>query len=420
MQDISLKNINSVQMKKILLLTSIAAAVLAGCCNHQPDATIEKFNDIKKGVKTVHAPDGRSKTFDVNLEKAGNKYVLRGVTTEQKAKDSLVQALKAANIQFEDSLFMLPCAKLGEKTYAVSTQSVINFRTAGKYSAESATQVMMGTPLRLLEKNNNGWTRAITPEGYIAWVTNASYQEMTKEELDAYKAKDKVIVTTKYTTIYEDNSDKSQMVSDAVWGNILIDLGNAGIFWRKVAIADGRIGYIPQKDVTNFNKWLDSRNPTADNIIATAKQFIGVPYMWGGTSIKAVDCSGFTKSTYFLNGLVLARDASQQCHTGDNVDITKYVNDSTYTVEALANLKKGDLIFFGSKATPEKKERVTHVGIYIENGIFIHSAGKVRINSLIPTDDNYYSGSKRLIRACRIIGNQDMDKDIWTIEKLYK
>ena len=90
------------------------------------------------------------------------------------------------------------------------------------------------------------------------------------------------------------------------------------------------------------------------------------------------------------------------------------------TVEALANLKKGDLIFFGSKATPEKKERVTHVGIYIENGIFIHSAGKVRINSLIPTDDNYYSGSKRLIRACRIIGNQDMDKDILTIEKLYK
>ena len=142
--------------------------------------------------------------------------------------------------------------------------------------------------------------------------------------------------------------------------------------------------------------------------------------MWGGTSIKAVDCSGFTKSTYFLNGLVLARDASQQCHTGDNVDITKYVNDSTYTVEALANLKKGDLIFFGSKATPEKKERVTHVGIYIENGILIHSAGKVRINSLIPTDDNYYSGSKRLIRACRIIGNQDMDKDIWTIEILYK
>jgi cell wall-associated NlpC family hydrolase len=172
-------------------------------------------------------------------------------------------------------------------------------------------------------------------------------------------------------------------------------------------------------DVTDFNKWLDSRNPTAENIIKTAKQFIGVPYMWGGTSIKAVDCSGFCKSTYFLNGIVLARDASQQCLTGDNVDISKYVDGSEHTREALANLKKGDLIFFGTKATAEKKERITHVGIYIENGIFIHSATKVRINSLIPTDANYYDGSKRLVRAQRILGNQDKGKGIVSVVNDY-
>jgi cell wall-associated NlpC family hydrolase len=86
----------------------------------------------------------------------------------------------------------------------------------------------------------------------------------------------------------------------------------------------------------------------------------------------------------------------------------------------LANLKKGDLIFFGTKATPEKKERITHVGIYIEDGIFIHSATKVRINSLIPTDANYYDGSKRLVRAQRILGNVDAGKDIWSIQTFYK
>ena len=406
-------------MRKILLPAILATALLGSCCNHSNDATVEKFNDIKKGVKTVLAPDGRSKTFEATLEKEDGKYVLRGVTTEQKAKDSLVQALQAANIKFEDSLFMLPCAKLGDEVYGVSTQSVINFRTSGKYSAESATQVMMGTPLRILQKKD-GWTRAITPEGYISWVTSGSIEYMNEEEFNKYMAAPKVIVTTKYTTIYEDMSDSSQMVSDAVWGNILLDLGDAGIYWRKVAIADGRVGFIPQRDVQNFNKWLDSRNPTAENIIATAKQFIGVPYMWGGTSIKAVDCSGFCKSVYFLNGIILARDASQQCLTGDDVDITKYVNDSTYTVEALSDLKKGDLIFFGTKATPEKKERITHVGIYIENGIFIHSATKVRINSLIPTDENYYSGSTRLVRAQRILGNQDAGKGIVSVSKEYK
>ena len=96
------------------------------------------------------------------------------------------------------------------------------------------------------------------------------------------------------------------------------------------------------------------------------------------------------------------------------------MNDGEYTKEALANLKKGDLIFFGTKATAEKKERITHVGMYIGDGIFIHSATKVRINSLIPSDANYYDGSKRLVRASRILGNVDAGKDIWSIGELYK
>ncbi len=391
---------------------------MSSCCNNSTDATIGKFEDIYKGVKAVHAPDGRSKTFEVKLEKEGDAYVLRGATTEQVAKDSLLQALKSANLQAADSIKMLPDAKLGAEIYGVTTQSVVNFRTSGKYSAESATQAMMGTPVKVLEKKG-GWTRAITPEGYISWVTSGSIEYMDEAEFNRYMEAKKVVVTDKYVTLYEEPNEKSLMVSDAVWGNILLDLGNSGLFWKKVSIADGREAYVKKSAVEDFGKWMDSRNPTAENIIATAKQFIGVPYMWGGTSIKAVDCSGFTKSTYFLNGLVLARDASQQCYTGDDVDITKYVNDSTYTVEALENLKKGDLIFFGKKATPEKKERITHVGIYIENGIFIHSATKVRINSLIPTDANYYTGSKNLVRAQRIIGNQDSGKGISTIQKLY-
>ncbi len=406
-------------MKKLLLLSAVAAVIMSGCCNNAQDAKISKFEEIYKGVKAVYAPDGRSKTFEAALEKEDNVYVLKGATTEQAAKDSLMQALDNANLAVLDQMKMLPDKALDGRVYGVTTQSVVNFRTSGKYSAESATQAMMGTPVKILEKKG-GWTRAITPEGYISWVTSGSLAEMDEAQFIKYNEAKKVIVTDKYVTLTEEPNAKSQMVSDAVWGNILIDLGNAGLLWRKVSIADGRIAYLPKSAVQDFDKWLDSRNPTPENIIATAKQFIGVPYMWGGTSIKAVDCSGFTKSTYFLNGLVLARDASQQCYTGDNVDISKYVNDSTYTVEALENLKKGDLIFFGRKATAEKKERITHVGIYIENGVFIHSATKVRINSLIPTDSTYYSGSVNLVRAQRIIGNQDSGKGITSIPKLYK
>ena len=406
-------------MKKLILLATLPVVALYGCCGGEKvSKEAAAFETISKEMKTQFAPDGRSKTLEVKLVETENGYALKGVTNQPEAKEAYVKAFADKGIKVLDSIATLPAAELGEKIYGVSNQSVINFRTAGKYSAESATQVMMGTPLQVLEKKG-GWTRAITPEGYISWVSSGSITYMDKAEFDAYQAAKKVIVTTKYTTMYEGPSANSQMVSDVVWGNILLDKGAQGA-WQKVAISDGREVYVLKADVTDFNKWLDSRNPTAENIIKTAKQFIGVPYMWGGTSIKAVDCSGFCKSTYFLNGIVLARDASQQCLTGDNVDISKYVDGGEHTREALANLKKGDLIFFGTKATAEKKERITHVGIYIEDGIFIHSATKVRINSLIPGDANYYDGSKRLVRAQRILGNVDAGKDIWSIQTFYK
>lgn len=403
---------------KRLFFVGAALLTLAGCSSGSGDATIERATEVYKGVKAGLVPDSRSRTFEVRIEKSANgNYVAYGATTEPNCKDSLFAAFEQKNIKITDSIELLPSASLDGKICGVVAQSVVNFRTSGRYAAESATQALMGTPVKVLEKRD-GWTRAITPEGYISWVTSGSLAEMTEEEYNNYRSNAKVIVTDRYATIVEKPSNNAQMVSDVVLGNILIDSGSEGA-WQRVSIADGRTGYLPKSSVQDFQSWLSSRNPTPENIIATGKLFIGVPYMWGGTSLKAVDCSGFTKSVYYLNGVILARDASQQCYTGDNVDISQYVDNGKYERASLENLKTGDLIFFGTKATAEKKERISHVGIYIGNGIFIHSAGKVRINSLIPEDGNYYSGSKNLVRAQRILGNVDAGKGVFSMQQLY-
>ena len=72
-----------------------------------------------------------------------------------------------------------------------------------------------------------------------------------------------------------------------------------------------------------------------------------------------------------------------------------------------AGLKPGDLLFFGSPAGDGNRERITHVGIYIGQGEMIHSSQIVRINSLIPSDPDYYDNSFRLLKACRIIPQKD-------------
>jgi cell wall-associated NlpC family hydrolase len=108
-----------------------------------------------------------------------------------------------------------------------------------------------------------------------------------------------------------------------------------------------------------------------------------------------MDCSGFTKTAFYLNGLQLPRDASQQVHAGLAVD-----TDTT-----LKNLLPGDLLFFGKKATENQKERITHVAIYLGDGQIIHAANMVELGSLRRGDPGFQEGRlNSLVKGKRMIG----------------
>jgi cell wall-associated NlpC family hydrolase len=94
------------------------------------------------------------------------------------------------------------------------------------------------------------------------------------------------------------------------------------------------------------------------------------------------------KVAYYSQGIILARDASQQARYGQSIDFNK-VDD----------LQPGDLLFFGRSA-----QRITHVGLYLEKGNFIHSSGRVHISSIVPSDPQYLSTRKN-VAACRILNS---------------
>ena len=394
-------------MKKIYLLLSAALLLNIGAFGQNVNAL---FNKISNDVMNKYAPDERDKTYDVSLIEKDGKLMLVGSTTEKEAVEALVSRLADAGITAQNRIDLLPSNSLKGKTYGIVCMSTASFNCDGRFSGESGTQALMGMPVRILEENDDDWYRCINMEGYTAWVITRSVKAMTKAEYEEYLAKPKVFVNKKYSTLYSEKNVSSLPVSDLVWGCILIDEGKQGV-WRKVSVADGRTGYVPEEDVIDLHKWMDNAVPTEKNIVETAKQFCGFPYVWGGTSIKGVDCSGLTKSAYFLNGYVLRRDASQQCKTGDSVDVHKFV-EGTYTKAALANLR----LFFGRKAENGRKERVTHVAIYMGDGKIIHSSNIVRINSLIPGEKDYYAGAKRLLKARRIIGAADQGKGVVSVK----
>lgn len=388
---------------KRLLIPAIAALMMIQSCGSSTDSFTEQFDSISKEIKAQYAPDRRDKSYEPILKDVDGQKVLYGSTTEQEAKDALLAALSEKGLNVLDSMIVLPDPAFGEKKWAVVSHSVANVRYEADYSSEMATQLLMGTPVQLLEKRSY-WYRIVTPEGYHAWVTVGSVQRMDEQELNAWKASDRLIITTYYTLLREKADATSQVLSDGVWGNIVERVGEQGQYF-KVKTPDGKVAFIPKKDAVPFNSWIASRKANAENIIATGKSFLGFPYLWAGTSIKAMDCSGFVKTVLFLNGVITRRDASQQAKVGDDVNVENFPGD----------LLPGDLLFFGRKATEERGERITHVGIYLGEGRFIHAATNVHTNSLMPDAEDFYDGT--LVRARRIINKADEVEGLVSIAK---
>ncbi|WP_312338879.1 NlpC/P60 family protein [Sphingobacterium sp.] len=386
-------------MKNTLKFAIIAYASLIGTGVSQAQqldsTTYFKIKELQENVKREYAPDKRTKIVAIQkADIAHNQYVLE--TTEKDAQFVLQQ--KAKEISADIQVQLLPDASVGEKTAGVIRLSVANMRTFPDNAAELTSQVLLGTQVDLLQKKSGDY-RVRTPDGYIAWVPSSSIEAMDKTMLANWRQAEKVIYTAEFGKSYSEANEKSQRVSDLVYGDILQLKGQKGNFYE-IAYPDGRLGYIKKSESLTLKNWLDTRQPTADNIIASAKTMLGLPYLWGGTSVKGVDCSGFTKTSFFMNGFVIPRDASQQVLAGEKIDILD--QEGHFDPEkALKNLKPADLLFFAAGKNSNPNARVTHVALYIGNGTFIHAAGLVRINSMLKDASNYDDFQTRTVVAAR-------------------
>ena len=300
------------------------------------------------------------------------------------------------------------------KRMAVTALSENMMRAMPDYESALETQSLMGTIVEIIGEQGY-WRQVVTPEPYTAWCTDLGLVEMTPEQINEYKAAPKYICTAHHSGVHASPSAKSERLSDLSMGNLLRVAPVEGKKskeakgWAEVILPDGRKGWAPAADLESFETWAQKPKPSESNIIATAKQFLGTPYLWGGASSKGLDCSGLVRLTWFMNGFLLPRNASQQVNLGREIIVTanhSIGKDSDKLYDEMCkrteHLKPGDLVYFGTAETRWKKETITHVGIYIGNGEIIHASHKVRINSLIPGTSNYYENSYRLLKARRL------------------
>jgi len=209
--------------------------------------------------------------------------------------------------------------------------TVAPVRAENSDRAEIVTEILFGESADILEVDKN-WTKIkMHYDGYEGWMDTKQIKPVTDEEL----AKRKITVVT------EDFS--SVLMND---GKTLLSMGSEVEF----PVVASRRSYEPR-----------------ESIALAAREFLNVPYLWGGKSYFAVDCSGFTQLIYKIHNIKLPRDASQQAEVGEAL---------TFVEES----RPGDLAFFEN---PEGK--IIHVGIMLENQKIIHASGKVRIDTLDST-----------------------------------
>lgn len=359
----------------------------------------QPLHQIVDSVRTQYAPDKRVAIFNIEADSAGN---LTGFTNLPEAKQALLTQLRSADRKVVDQIQLLPASTLGEKTFAIVNVSVANVRTSARNSAELSTQALLGMPLNVWDNGptpqSQSWYQVQTPDRYIGWTDAGAIQRMTRADFEEWQAAEKIIYTRPFGFVYSTASRKSQTVSDIVAGNMLV-LVNEQRQYFQVRYPDGRTGFVPKREAQRLNRWQAAARPTEDALVSTAKRLMGIPYLWGGTSVKGMDCSGFTKTVYLLNGQQLSRDASQQVNEGELIDTP----DKNF-----AQVKPGDLLFFGQPATADKPERVVHVGMWIGNNEFIHASGKIRISSVDPAAPNFDAFElNRFLRVKRVAKGND-------------
>jgi hypothetical protein len=229
------------------------------------------------------------------------------------------------------------------------------------------TQALYGERVRVDEISGD-WARVVVtgqpshldPAGYPGWIPVA---QLRAGELPA--APTYAVVTRPSTAMLAGDPIELSY-------NTRLPVLSTGAGEVTVALPTGSRGRLAAGDVVVTGP--GPRPVTADQLVAGARQFSGLPYLWAGTSAAGYDCSGFTAAVYGVHGIVLPRDADDQAGVGTPVDRSR--------------LQPGDLLFFGSSAD---QRSITHVSMYVGNGMMIQAPATGRTVETVPVDTPSYA-----------------------------
>lgn len=249
------------------------------------------------------------------------------------------------------------------------------------------TQAVLGSAVTVTDVSGD-WAHVVvhdqaTPRdsrGYPGWVPVDQLVEDDRFGVQQ-ETKGTAIVTSTRTTLNGTPTGRHPKLE--VSFNTELPVLTQNHHGAKVALPGGSSAWLADEDIDVYGPGGGPTSEDGADLVETARQFLGLRYLWAGVSAWGFDCSGFTYSVHRAHGIDIPRDASAQAAVGQDV--------------AVEDLQAGDLLFF---AQPGGVGHVHHVGMYIGDGKMIHAPNAAESVSIVEwqewDDSGEFSGAKRM------------------------
>jgi hypothetical protein len=248
---------------------------------------------------------------------------------------------------------------------------VLDLRRAPSHRAELVSQLLLGECVEVLAAVSRGeWLRVRSREDrYAGWVRAWG---ITRTDPARWSARARHRIAGTWLT-GTSRPDGGPAVTTLLWRNRVELVARRGDR-DCLELPDGRRCWVPVDQVAP-----EGARPI---LAATAARLLGIPYLWGGRSVQGFDCSGLVQQLLASRGLSLPRDAHDQWK-------------SSRPLAGVRALRAGDLLFFGRPG-----RTVTHVGLALGGGRFIHAMGWVRLAHVHARNPLYDKQLMKWLRAC--------------------
>jgi hypothetical protein len=268
---------------------------------------------------------------------------------------------------------------------AVVVSAVENMYAAADDSVDVVSQATLGQVVEVVDTSGT-FARVRTPDRYEGWLPRAALAVYADPTTLRYARAGRVVeVTSLMAYVYREADVTSARPKTRAPLATRLEVAGDGPSgrWLAVRLPSGGTGYVQTGDVKPVDPATPRPRGSPQELLATARRFLGVPYLWGGMTAQGIDCSGFVSRVYHANGVVLPRDADLQLDDPNAVPVERDA------------LLPGDLVFFGVDVG-----HVTHVGLYLGDGRFInattHETPAVREDRLDdPHWSSTYQGARR-------------------------